>query len=368
MSLRQRTLPFGVAFVCILCAGICTTSPLKAQVSATRGDVKPSMKEEVALVSACSAFEKARASLDIEGIKRHVLPTARGFLDDGKLDVLLLKEFESKAKKKKKDQPATQSRVLHRQIEIVGPSREVAHVVELLGAPLRVDAGTKIKPYRRSTTWAKLPTKGMEWKVAAMHESPYSVWEKAITAYEAKDKTSRYEAGSIVFIGSSSIRGWKTLSDDFPGLPVLGRGFGGSQMIDSIMYAHRIVLPYQPSAVAVYAGDNDIGKGKSAEKVFHDFKTFVATLHATDPKIRIGFIAIKPSLKRWSLWTEMDKANQLIANFAKSNESVTYLDIATPMLGADGKPRPELFVKDGLHMTRRGYEVWSEVVLPWAKK
>jgi lysophospholipase L1-like esterase len=203
--------------------------------------------------------------------------------------------------------------------------------------------------------------------LAALHESNYSRWESSIASYEQKDDDDAPPPGGIVFVGSSSIRGWKTLAEDFPGLPVIGRGFGGSQLIDSTMYAHRIVLPYRPAAVAIYAGDNDIGYGKSAEQVFRDFKVLAATLHAADPKLEIGFIAIKPSLKRWQLWPDMDRANRMVADLAASDERITYLDVATPMLGSDGKPLKEFFVKDGLHMTRAGYKTWASVVRPWAQ-
>ena len=133
------------------------------------------------------------------------------------------------------------------------------------------------------------------------------------------------------------------------------------------MYAHRIVLPYRPSAVAIYAGDNDIAAGKSPPLVFHDFELLVETLHAADPKIRIGFIAIKPSIKRWEMWPDMKHANKMIEEFAAKDDRITYLDIATPMLGENGEPKPELFVKDGLHLTPAGYELWTSVVMPWAK-
>lgn len=131
------------------------------------------------------------------------------------------------------------------------------------------------------------------------------------------------------------------------------------------MYAHRIVLPKQPKAVVVYAGDNDIAFGKSAEHVARDFQQLVSTLHASDSNLRIGFIAIKPSLKRWELWPAMNKANQMIVDFAEQDERVTFLDIVTPMLGANGEPKPELFAKDGLHLSRAGYEMWTSVVKPW---
>jgi lysophospholipase L1-like esterase len=170
--------------------------------------------------------------------------------------------------------------------------------------------------------------------------------------------------GGVVFIGSSSIVGWKTLKDDFAPMNVTGRGFGGSQVIDSVVYADRIVIPYRPRSVVLYAGDNDVAAGKTPEQVFSDFKKFVKKIHAALPEVRVYFICIKPSISRWHLWDKMKAANSLVAEFAKKNDLVEYLDIATPMIGQDGKPRPELFVEDGLHLNAAGYKVWTEVVRP----
>ena len=308
-----------------------------------------------------AAFESACVRLDIETARALVLPEAPAFLADGKPAVKLLESLEDRAKRKKVNEPDDPVRVLHREVVV---RENVAVVTELFGATADIAAGIKNQPLRWMVTWSKTND---GWKVAGMHSSPYDSWEQSIVAYEEADKKARYAPGTIVFVGSSSIRGWKTLSEDFADLPVLGRGFGGSQLTDSIMYAHRIVTPYKPSAVAVYAGDNDIAAGKTADRVLRDFKTLVDTIHAADPKIRIGFIAIKPSLKRWAMWDEMKSANERIAKFAASQDLVTYLDIATPMLGEDGRPQPELFVEDGLHLSRPGYDLWTEVVMPWAK-
>jgi lysophospholipase L1-like esterase len=118
----------------------------------------------------------------------------------------------------------------------------------------------------------------------------------------------------------------------------------------------------------VYAGDNDIAAGRSPDDVLRHFQVLVDTIHADLPAARIGFIAIKPSLKRWDMWPRMKRANHLVEEFSQGHELVDYLDIATPMLGADGSPKPELFVDDGLHLTETGYALWTSVVSPWAER
>lgn len=189
-------------------------------------------------------------------------------------------------------------------------------------------------------------------------------WEPSIKAFEQKDKKSPPPKNAILFAGSSSTRGWN-LPKYFPDLKVINRGFGGSQIAESIHYADRIILPHEPRIVLLYAGDNDIAAGKPPETVCADFARFVQTVHARLPKTRIVFIAIKPSIARWKLVGKMRDANRRIAKLTKTNDLLDYADIDTPMIGDDGKPRAELFVKDGLHLSHKGYVLWTSVVQPF---
>jgi lysophospholipase L1-like esterase len=186
-------------------------------------------------------------------------------------------------------------------------------------------------------------------------------WEKAIKAFEERDRASAPKKGSILFIGSSSIRMWKT-NKWFPDKGIINRGFGGSQIEDSIHFADRIVFPYAPKTIVLYAGDNDVAAGKTAMTVYEDYVKFVIRVQARLPDAQIVFIAIKPSISRWKLAPEMDKANRLIAEHAEETRNLSYANIWTPMLGEDGKPRKELFAKDGLHLNDAGYKLWTEVV------
>lgn len=189
-------------------------------------------------------------------------------------------------------------------------------------------------------------------------------WEATIAKFEAQDQEERPEPGGVLFVGSSSIRMWD-LQESFPGKKYLNRGFGGSQIEDVNYYVDRIVLPYKPSKIVFYAGDNDVAKDKSPETVLRDFQHFVSRVHEKQPETQVLFIAIKPSVKRWELWPTMKKANELIADFAKSTQGVEYVDIARPMLGDEGKPSPDLFIKDGLHLSPKGYEVWKAALVPF---
>ncbi len=194
-------------------------------------------------------------------------------------------------------------------------------------------------------------------------ENPSARWESTIQKFEEQDNANPPKKNHVVFVGSSSIRMWK-LDKSFPELQPINRGFGGSEIADSIYFADRIILKHQPRVVVLYAGDNDLAKGKTPERVTSDFKQFVATVHKSQPDTKIVFIAVKPSIARWKLIDKVRAANAAVAEICSKNESLEFVDIDAPMLGDDGKPRPDLFLKDGLHMTEAGYEIWSDLVRP----
>ncbi len=193
----------------------------------------------------------------------------------------------------------------------------------------------------------------------AEHDS--TRWEDEIQFFEETDKANPPPQNGILFVGSSSIRFWD-LDKFFPDLPVINRGFGGSQIADSINFADRILLPYKPATVVFYAGDNDIASGKSAKDVFEDYKTFAGIIKDHLPDTRLLYVCIKPSLSRWTLVDEMRKANQLIEQYTTQDENLIYIDIDTPMIGEDAKPIPDLLLNDGLHLTDKGYTIWSDLV------
>lgn len=187
-------------------------------------------------------------------------------------------------------------------------------------------------------------------------------WAASIDQITKGDAAHPPAKGGIVFVGSSSIRRWSTLEQDFPGMAVLNRGFGGSQLADSVFYADRIVLPYAPRAVVVYAGENDLQEGRTPAQVIAAYEALVAKVHAALPQARIVFIGLKPSPSRWRLAPQMQEVNAAVAQACAADPRRRFVDVWAPMLDAQGQPRAELFIQDKLHMTPAGYAIWTPLV------
>ncbi len=188
-------------------------------------------------------------------------------------------------------------------------------------------------------------------------------WEDVIQKFEEQDKERVIKQVDVLFIGSSSIRKWN-LDNWFPNLDALNRGFGGSHIEDSNYYFDRIVTPYKPKVIVLYAGDNDISYGKSPSRVHSDFRYFVEQMKDRLPHTKLIFVAIKPSIKRWALVNKMRKANGLILEDCLNDPTLDFFNIDSPMIGRDGKPDKEFFDDDDLHLNEAGYELWSTMLHP----
>ncbi len=179
--------------------------------------------------------------------------------------------------------------------------------------------------------------------------------------FAAYDAMNSFPANATVFVGSSSVVRWNT-ADGLPGIPLINRGFGGSQMSDLVYWVDEAVLKYTPRTVVVYEGDNDSGAGKRSEQILEDYKEFVEAVLTAQPSTRIVIMSIKPSLRRWNVWSEMQASNAALEAYANEDARVDFVDVGTDMLGADGLPIAEYLVDDGLHMTPAGYVVWNRIV------
>ena len=193
-------------------------------------------------------------------------------------------------------------------------------------------------------------------------------YEAEIREFEAADRRDPPAPGGVLFVGSSSIRKWESLAQDCPVAPPLNRGFGGAQLGDVLHYANRIVVPYRPRLIVLYAGDNDLAAGRTPRQVYADYRAFVALVRRRLPKTRVVFVAVKPSIARWNIVGQIRAANALVRRYAaRDPRHLAYVDVFTPMLGADGRPRPELFIDDGLHMTPAGYALWTSILRPYVR-
>lgn len=193
------------------------------------------------------------------------------------------------------------------------------------------------------------------------------LWEKEIAAFADADKKEFPRKGKVLFVGSSSIRGWRTLKEDFPSVYTINRGFGGSHLEDVNFYAPQIVLPYKPKLIVLYAGENDLVAGKSIETVLGDFKKFVSLVRQNLPKTRLLVVSLKPSPSRREFTPKFKELNGLIKTETEKDKHLLFVDVWAPMLGEDGQPKKNIFQNDRLHLNAEGYKIWRETLFPKIK-
>jgi lysophospholipase L1-like esterase len=189
-------------------------------------------------------------------------------------------------------------------------------------------------------------------------------FDGAIKKFETADAKAKPAEGGIVCVGSSSMRMWKTIKDDLTPLPVVHRGFGGSNYNDVLHHAERVILAYKPRAILIYEGDNDTNLGIPVEQILGVFDKLMAKLHAELPELRVYVLPGKPSIKRWEKWPAYIELNSALKTKCETDKRLTYVDIAAVMLKEDGTPKPDIFIKDDLHMNAEGYKLWTSVVRP----
>ncbi len=204
-------------------------------------------------------------------------------------------------------------------------------------------------------------------RIAAAKDWDSKKWETEIQKFEAADRANPPPHGAVLFIGSSTIRFWTTLAQDFPEYKVINRGFGGCHAADCTYYADRIAIPYQPRLIVFRAGGNDIAAGITPEQVRDDFRAFVEKVRAKLPEVRIAYLPINATPLRWANVDREAKANQFIKEYVDQGKNLDYIDACRSTLGNDGKPRTELFRKDRLHFNPEGYKILVSEVRPHLK-
>ena len=202
----------------------------------------------------------------------------------------------------------------------------------------------------------------------SLAQTAFPPFANDILRFKKQDSIVPPVKNAILFVGSSSFAKWKDVADYFPGYIIVNRGFGGSTLLDVIRYAYDIIVPYQPKQVFIYAGDNDLAEGASVAEVVTRLKTLFQLIRINVPNATMDYISIKPSPSRENLMPKMKEANKQIEAFLKTQKNAGFINVFSPMLNADGKPKPEIFVEDRLHMNADGYAIWKKTILPYLKK
>ncbi len=198
----------------------------------------------------------------------------------------------------------------------------------------------------------------------------YARWEPAIRRFEKQDRINPPPEDPILFAGASNIRRWD-LKVNFPNLPTINRGFGGAMIEEVNHFADRMVLPYAAKTIVFYGGANDRARGKkSPQQILADFKTFVKIVHDKHPETKIVFMSLPHFYRHRDNLDEIIKVkelNRLIEVETKLDKRLVFVELNSHMADADGKPRADLFVKDGVHVTPKGYAIWAKQLMPHLK-
>lgn len=235
--------------------------------------------------------------------------------------------------------------------------------VALVAATLLVALTAHAQPADAPTPVVDVNTAETGNAVAESHRR----WHQELDAFKTADRERPPPMGGVVFVGSSTIRRWPHLAQDFgqtPATVILNRGFGGSTLAECSVLVPELVWRYRPKHVVVYAGDNDIAQGVSPLQILDSFARFATAVRAELPDTRITFVSVKPSPSREKWLPQMRETNNIVAAYLNTLANSDYVDVFTPMLGPDGRARPELFVADRLHMNAAGYALWQSLIGP----
>jgi lysophospholipase L1-like esterase len=193
-------------------------------------------------------------------------------------------------------------------------------------------------------------------------------YEDEVRALEKRRETNPPPPDVVAFYGSSSIRLWGTLAEDFPEVPVINLGFGGSTLAACVNYFERLVVPCHPRVLLCYAGENDIGDGRAPDVIVGSFRELHGKVSTQLGTIPFAFLAIKPSPNRWNYIGRIRDVNNRIRHEISWRPQSLFIDVCTPMLDDHGNPRRELWSEDGIHMSREGYYVWWQVISAHRRK
>jgi lysophospholipase L1-like esterase len=243
-----------------------------------------------------------------------------------------------------------------------------ADKVKILGERQLADITANPDKYDQTVFFlGKILLRGEALPLAPQKLTQQEKWEQKVKAYERKDSLHPPVKNGILFTGSSTIENWKTIEADFPDKPIISRGISGTKTTDLLLYANRVINPYQAKQIFLYEGDNDLGFAKTPQLILKDFSILFDNIRAANKKAEIIFISIKPSPRRVKDLANMEQTNSLIKDFLKGKKNTAYADVFYPMLTSDKKLVPAYYREDSLHLTAAGYKVWTDVIRPFLK-
>ena len=208
------------------------------------------------------------------------------------------------------------------------------------------------QPGRRQIEWVRL---GYYKEIAPER------WKSRVDQMLRQDAMRPPKQGAVMFVGSATIAGWD-LKHYFPQFETINRGIGGSMIAESTYYADQLIIPFKPSTIVFYSGDNDTAYGVPTEMIADNFRKFVAKIHAALPDTWMVVLQIRPSIARLTVWDAVLAANEQLRTICAKEPKMQFVDWVAMLLTTDGKPRRELLGEDAHHLNKDGFDLISPVV------
>ncbi|MEI8272921.1 MAG: GDSL-type esterase/lipase family protein [Paludibacter sp.] len=187
-------------------------------------------------------------------------------------------------------------------------------------------------------------------------------YEDEVKELERKAFPKKTKKKRVVFYGSSSLRLWDTIQNDFPEFQVINQSFGGSTLASCCWFFERLIPKTKPDILILYAGDNDLGDNRHPEEVYFYFVSMIELIKENFDELPVAFISVKNSPSRKYLEGSINYTNKIIAELIEQKyPQCTFIDINQSML-LNNQPNPELFEPDGLHLSKAGYAVWKKEI------
>nr|WP_297782963.1 cyclic nucleotide-binding domain-containing protein [uncultured Allomuricauda sp.] len=193
-------------------------------------------------------------------------------------------------------------------------------------------------------------------------EEPPEIWRNEIKRLKRRVRTLENQNDLIIFYGSSSVRLWVGMKKDLAPFNVLNLGFGGSTYAWCIHYFDEIFNGAEPKKIVLYAGENDLAQGKSPQEVLNDCNRLVQMIFKKYPDVELAFVSLKPSLEREEMIPLIIETNLLLSKYVIGELNAQFVNVFGQMITADNRPKPELYMSDGLHLNKKGYAIWSDVI------
>jgi hypothetical protein len=212
------------------------------------------------------------------------------------------------------------------------------------------------------------PRREVQWvRLGYYKEITPDRWKARVEQMLAQEAKNPPAQEGVLFAGSATIAGWD-LKHYFPEYRTINRGIGGSMIAETTYYADQLIVPFKPSTIVFYSGDNDTGYGMPTDMIADNFRAFVAKVHAALPDTQMVVIAIRPSIARLAVWDAVCAANDRLKAITAYDKQLQFVDLTQMLLGSDGKPRGELLRADLHHLNQEGFDLVSPVVKRYIAK